>query len=248
DLVARLQHSRQELEQNLREQEQHERLHSDFVRRILTELGAPLREILVAFQEAEASGDTRALLDVETAANELDERLTLLRGLDRQRDPGASSAIYHSVHLTAFCGRIVRLLEPAAKRCGVSISLQLDEQAQHQIFDGDLMSQCLISLLANAIKAPQCRNVILHIDQHGDELLFHVVDDGAGMPVELAQTLQRAIELGEIQLREPGFGLGLPLVLAQLAQMDGHLRLRRSDANGTAITISVPLPIRHHAQ
>ena len=240
-LVERLQRSRQELEHSLREQEQLEDLHSGFVRRILAELGQPLQLVLQAFAAMRREDFDRdgLLPQADHAAQELNDRLILLRGLDRQRTADGSSVLYHHLHLPSFCNRILRLVSDIAKRCNVTLELQLDPSLQHRRIDIDKLTQCLISLLTNAIQAPGCRQVHLAVRAEGAGMRFRISDNGTGMPDAIAKALRQASNEGDLPAAHTGFGLGLPLALAQLAQIHGQLELEGSDQQGTVISIVV---------
>ncbi|GHO43212.1 sensor histidine kinase [Ktedonospora formicarum] len=85
----------------------------------------------------------------------------------------------------------------------------------------------------------------------GDSYLYITVHDhGVGIPPHLQQTLFRPFTRLEhdMQIRVPGSGLGLYLVLLLVERMGGILLLQSDEGRGTSITLALPIVQKHIAE
>jgi K+-sensing histidine kinase KdpD len=67
-----------------------------------------------------------------------------------------------------------------------------------------------------------------------------VLDHGPGLDPALCERLTAAAARGAVQPGEPGFGLGLPLVITHVTRAGGRLTVLRNGPDGLALRIEVP--------
>jgi signal transduction histidine kinase len=134
---------------------------------------------------------------------------------------------------------VADLVRPTAQQRGIALVVHGAGSAP---VAGAALSAILINLLANAVRAATTTvQLAVTADEHGAVRLL-VADDGPGFPPELAERLRAAAIRGEILPGEPGFGLGLSLVVDRIRSLRGHLVLARSDAAGSCLEVHLPPP------
>ena len=107
--------------------------------------------------------------------------------------------------------------------------------------DTALLRQIFINLISNAIKySPDGEYIELHLMVSNSRLMFHIKDEGIGIPAEeqknLFQSFSRGSNVGTI----PGTGLGLAIVKACVNLHAGDISLESEIGRGTKITVSLP--------
>ena len=109
--------------------------------------------------------------------------------------------------------------------------------------DPKLLSPILINLIANALAAGDhgTVRVSVSIDQQHNISCWQVIDDGPGIPSDIAERIKEACKRGEVLPGTPGLGLGIALVLANLRMLGGQLSLHDTSPSGTSITFTLPL-------
>jgi signal transduction histidine kinase len=107
--------------------------------------------------------------------------------------------------------------------------------------DERLLRHILSNLLSNAIKySPQAGSVRFNlICQHG-EAIFHIQDEGIGIPVadqvQLFDSFHRASNVGTIS----GTGLGLAIVKKSVDLHGGKITVQSEVGVGTTFTVTLP--------
>ena len=206
------------------------------------ELRNPLAGIKGAAQllARRADGDARELTGlIETEV----ERLTML--VDRLLSP-APPRPFEAMNIHAVLERVLRLAESDA---GWATRLQRDYDPSLPEFPGDAdrLSQALWNLVRNAIESGatsvQLRTRAEHHVLIGDQphrlaLRIEIVDDGRGVPEDLAERIFLPLVSG----RAEGSGLGLALA-QQVAREHGGSLSYRSRPGHTVFSLLMPLPI-----
>jgi len=230
DLMAARLAGREELAARLAERAQAAEL-GELAATVAHEVRNPLAGMLTALGSARRFGESRA---------EREEALDLVeRGL-RQ--------IQHVVQTTLDTHRgtlaprpltrqdledVVRLLRPEAERRGMRLELnaQLDMP-----FPADAVPvrQALLNLLLNAVAATGTGGVVSLTAGLGADgtLRLEVADEGGGLP-------QPALEQIAGRART-GPGLGLSVVMAQLARLDGRIEVESGRGAATRIVLHLP--------
>lgn len=107
--------------------------------------------------------------------------------------------------------------------------------------DKNLLKNCIINLISNAIKYSGEQSTIT-FETRTDTINYYikVSDNGIGIPVEehkhLFEAFFRAQNTGAI----PGTGLGLNIVSRYVSLMNGHIDFESAPNKGTTFTITFP--------
>ncbi len=122
------------------------------------------------------------------------------------------------------------------------IHLEVDEPCPKIMADPKLLARALTNLLSNALKySPDSSPVTFSVACLDDDVVFHVVDQGIGIPEneqqQLFQLFRRAANVGAI----PGTGLGLAIVKHAIEAHQGTVSVESSVNKGTTITLTIPL-------
>jgi signal transduction histidine kinase len=224
-----------------------DRLKSEFITNVSYELRTPLNTI-IGFTEIlanqyfgtlnrrqaeygqgilEASRQLLALID-----NILDLALIESGQLDLKVGPTDIAAMLESVAVLA--------REQARKR-GLSLDLQCENDIGLFIADERRIKQALFSLVSNAIKyTPAEGHIRLGARRDGDDVVLVVADTGTGIPAEDRDRVFDKFERGGAADGHGGIGLGLALVRSFVILHGGSVRLYSEPGEGTCIVLRLP--------
>ena len=184
----------------------------------------------------ESSRELTQLIEAEV------ERLTAL--LDQLLSPSPSRP-FEPLNIHAVLERVLRLAESDAG-WAVRLLRDYDPSLPELVGDADRLTQAVWNLVRNAIEAGAA-NVTLRTraehglrigdDQHALALRLEIVDDGRGVPEELAEQVFLPLVSG----RAEGSGLGLALAQQVAREHRGSLAYR-SRPGHTLFTLLLPLP------
>ena len=108
--------------------------------------------------------------------------------------------------------------------------------------DHDLLVLAVHNLLDNALKFTQAGATIeVRALEDGSHVVIEIADTGPGIPEEEADHVWEELYRGESAHGVAGSGLGLALVKAIVARHDGSISLRSRHAQGTLITVRLPV-------
>ena len=194
---------------------------------------------LLARRASHRDEDERELIDL--IGQEI-ERLNTL--LERLLSP-APAGPHVQLNIHAVLERVLRLAENEA---GWSVRLQrdYDPSIPEILGDADRLTQAVWNLVRNAIQAGAGSVTLRTRVEHGQRIRDHVhamslrleiVDDGGGVPEELAEHLFLPLVSGRAE------GSGLGLALAQQVAREHHGTLTyRSRPGHTVFTLLLPQP------
>jgi two-component system phosphate regulon sensor histidine kinase PhoR len=106
---------------------------------------------------------------------------------------------------------VERLIDQSGKK---SISIQVDVPDNLMVLaDRDQARRVLVNLLHNALKwSPPNETITVHAEDLGEEVLFSVLDNGPGVPVEyIDRIFERFYQVDPARTRGEGTGLGLAI-------------------------------------
>lgn len=131
---------------------------------------------------------------------------------------------------------VQRLIEAEARRAGVELVVEI--QFPHAVpLSGGEVRQILLNLLLNALKASSTGgSVTLRCELHSAYLQFEVIDQGMGLPDDLA----RRLEQGAIAGDSPA-GLGVAVVVRLVQRLRGRVAVDAHSGRGTRIVLQLPL-------
>ncbi|NDV54208.1 response regulator [Parabacteroides sp. 52] len=152
--------------------------------------------------------------------------------------------------------------QPQASKKGLEFVLDIKEESDF-VYKGDSVRirQVIGNLLSNAVKFTQqgkveisvdCSQLALNneelVDAEGNilpvtsNLIVTVYDSGAGIPEEEQKKIFAEFTRLPGAEKTEGFGLGLSITNKLVALMGGELSLQSTAGQGSAFTVSLPLP------
>jgi len=218
--------------------EAHERLRRQLVSNAAHELRTPLMVIrgeLEGMLDGVLPSSPEALQSLHQEAGRL---TAILDGVDELSRAEASflSLQREEVQLKLLCEgiatRFVRLAEDKQARIVVACPDGLTVWA-----DPDRLSQILINLLTNALKAlPDQGRVELRATETGQTTIIELSDNGHGIPPELLPHIFERFYKGA----QGGLGLGLAIVRELVTAHNGTIEVASEPGRGTTFTLRLP--------
>jgi signal transduction histidine kinase len=128
-----------------------------------------------------------------------------------------------------------RALAPLAAHLGVALSVEAPPEPVRARADGMRLRQALMNLVRNALEASPAGGTVAVSVRGGDAVEVRVVDEGPGVPPEIAPRLFTAFTSG----REGGTGLGLSNTRAIARAHGGDVTYGRRGGR-TVFVLSIP--------
>lgn len=136
--------------------------------------------------------------------------------------------------------RIIALLEPRWSKKKLRFLLEADELTIHG--NMEMMEQVWINLLDNAIKfSPEGGEVKLFLRKRPGCMLFTITDQGPGIAPEAQEHIFDKFYQADVSHTVQGNGLGLTITKKIVELHKGSVRIKRSDASGTALEVMLPM-------
>lgn len=121
----------------------------------------------------------------------------------------------------------------------VSCCIELDDTIARAKGDGDLIKQCIINLVRNALEAMQGGGRLsLRTGMSTQHVFLEAVDDGPGIPDDLREKVFSPF----FSTKDKGAGLGLAMTKKIIEDMGGHVELTSLPGQGTTVRL-VLLPV-----
>lgn len=178
------------------------------------------------------TGTARELLDIIKAeADRLNRMVGALLELGRPPPPCFAPVVVTA--LAAGAIEVARSLTDASAEVRLVVPQPLPEAR----LDGHLVHQALSNLVCNALQAPQRRGpVTVRVDLVAQDLRFAVIDDGVGVPPELAEQIFTPF----FTTRAAGTGLGLAVVRSVAQAHQGSVTLEQTPGGGATFVLQLP--------
>ncbi len=157
---------------------------------------------------------------------------------------GEEEAPFLQVRLAPLLSEAAQLARLGRKEADVACVSHCPE-ALEVMGNAQRLEQVFVNLLTNAIDAsPPGGRVECFAEQHDERLLVRVVDQGHGIPPEVAQRIFEPF----FSTKQPGEGTGLGLALVSniVREHGGTLELDSQPGAGTTFTVT--LPARHRTE
>jgi signal transduction histidine kinase len=165
-------------------------------------------------------------------------------------EAGEMQLVQDPVDLGELVDSAVRMLKPRAERAGITLAGGVPAQLPSVLGDGMRLRQVLLNLLSNAIKyTPESGRVSVTVEASGDSVILKVTDTGIGIaPEDISIVLEpfRQID-NDLNRRNPGTGLGLPLTKRLVELHQGVLELESIVGRGTTALVRLPANETHLA-
>ncbi len=245
DITAR-KHLEKELRQMLTREIELGELKSRFVSMASHEFRTPLAviqstsDLLSRYsdklsEERKHAEFSRIHRSVQNIVSLLDDVLTLNRV-----ESGHLELAPGPLNLDTFCRDIVADFQQIA---GVrpTITFSSTGECSHVVMDPKLLRHILVNLLSNAVKySPSSSPVTFELICTADHAVFHITDQGIGIPEadqqRLFEAFHRAKNVGSV----PGTGLGLAIVKQSVELHGGSITFHSKEGAGTTFTIEIP--------
>lgn len=194
-------------------------------------------ERLVRVKSPEAM--TQAGREVFEAA---ERTITLLNNfLDLTRlDAGKVRPVWRDLDVRAELERALAGLRPAAEAKRIPLDVQHADGPASLRSDPVRLEQILVNLVSNAVRyGPEGEPVTIRIEPGGDEVSFHVIDRGPGIPAEYLDRLFQPYERFDTS-SGVGTGLGLPVSRRLAELLGGRLTVDSEEGRGSRFTLVLP--------
>ena len=137
--------------------------------------------------------------------------------------------------------RVVRetmdLMRLKCETQGIEVVLSIQEDIARAKADGELIKQCLINLIKNAMEAmPDGGRVTVATGMTRDHVTLTVEDTGEGVPAGIRDKIFSPF----FSTRGKGSGLGLAMIRKILDDIGGDVELSSVEGEGTEVTLYLP--------
>lgn len=147
------------------------------------------------------------------------------------------------IDAAAIARDVAALLEPEARRKGISIRALNADGRLILDTDGGKLRQILANLAGNAVKFTDEGGVVLEVDTSGAEFIsFHVRDTGPGIDAsELERIFEPFTQVDATPTREKGgTGLGLTISRRFARLLEGDIAVRSTLGTESTFTLNLP--------
>ena len=141
------------------------------------------------------------------------------------------------VDLGAIVDEVMPLFTLRCQGQGISVHINLSEDKPHANADTELLKQCLINLVRNAIEAmPRGGDLTVTTGSLDGELFIRVEDTGVGIPPENMEKVFNPF----FSTHGKGAGLGLAMIKKIIDDLGGDVVLESKVGQGTTVTLKIP--------
>lgn len=132
----------------------------------------------------------------------------------------------------------IRLMSIGCEERNIHVQLQLADPVAKARGDAELLKQCLINVIKNALEAmPEGGTLRLATGMSRDEVFISIKDTGVGIPVQDQEMIFNPFFTTK---KNRGSGLGLAMTKKIITDLGGSLELTSQVGQGTAVTIHLP--------
>jgi signal transduction histidine kinase/CheY-like chemotaxis protein len=158
-------------------------------------------------------------------------------------EAGRLELVPEAIDLAQAAGESVAGLRPIADLKGVRLETQLGSVVISA--DRGRLRQILYNLLSNAIKfTPDGGTVTLSATVDDGVARISVADTGVGIaPADQAHIYEQFRQVGNVELRQGGTGLGLALTQRLVEAHGGHIELESTLGVGSRFTVVLPVSL-----
>lgn len=239
-----------ELQRELNERKQVERLKDEFIATVSHELRTPLTSIRGALGliaggvTGELPAQTMAMIKI--AQTNSDRLLRLINDiLDIERIEANELILdLQPLNVIPLIDQAIAANRPYAQQLGVHVVLESSPSDVIVRADAERLIQVLNNLLANAAKfSPPDGVVLVRVTRHDSYARIAVADSGPGIPEEFrGRIFQKFAQADSSDTRQKGgTGLGLSIAKSLVERLGGRISYETSEGVGTTFYVDLPL-------
>jgi len=242
-LIAQLQKAKAEVSLSLVKEKELNQLKSRFVSMASHEFRTPLSSIQLSAsliekyaQEYQNPNVSKHVGKIKLGVSNLTNILNDFLSLERL-EAGKIESLEQAFDLVTLAEEITEEMQLFAKQ-NQNIIYQHTGKTSTIILDSNLLKNCIINLISNAIKYSGENTFIeFNTEINQSQCLITITDNGIGIPIDdqkhLFEPFFRANNTGSI----PGTGLGLNIVNRYINLMNGEIEFESSQNKGTKFTL-----------
>lgn len=243
-LVSELEKAKSEVSLSLEKEKELNQLKSRFVSMASHEFRTPLSAVQLSasliekyLEKSDSANVLKHTGRIKNSVQLLTSILNDFLSLERL-EAGKVSANQQEINLVRLAEEITEEMQLICKT-NQHIVYQHTGSSGRVVLDANLLKNCIINLISNAIKYSGENTFIeFNTEITGDICTLVVKDDGIGIPLEdqknLFEPFFRAHNTGNI----PGTGLGLNIVKRYVSLMGGTVSCQSAQNTGTVFTLS----------
>jgi two-component system sensor kinase FixL len=247
ETVQQLQLAKEEISQSLEKEKELSQLKSRFVSMASHEFRTPLSSIQLSAvligkyaQQLENPNITKHIGKIKNAVGNLTGILNDFLSLERL-EAGRVEPVFTSFDLLKFAGEIAEEMQLVAKQ-NQQIIYQHTGMASMVMLDQNLLKNCIINLIGNAIKySGEDTFIEFNTEINERNLIIVIKDNGIGIPDHDQKHLFEAFFRAHNTSNIPGTGLGLNIVARYASLMNGRIKFESKVNQGTSFILSFPI-------
>lgn len=243
-MLYELQEAKEEANLSLEKEKELNRMKSRFVSMASHEFRTPLSSMQLSVVLIEKYLQTSDNVQILKHLHKIKNAIASLNGILNdflsleKLEAGIVAPHYDTFDVVKFSEELTEEMQLITKEDQIIIYQHTGSESEINL-DQNLLRNCLMNLISNAIKYSGEHTLIeFSTEISKGHYLFTVKDNGIGIPQEdhaaLFQPFFRAHNTGNI----PGTGLGLNIVLRYVNLMDGHIHFESKPDSGTLFILS----------
>jgi len=225
---------------------------SQFLASMSHELRTPLNAIIgyseILHEEATADARDTDVADIErvlTAARQLLHLINDILDLSKI-EAGRMDVAASDFDVVQLIEEAVAIVQPSAEKNGDMIQIEVAGDTGIASTDAFKLNQCLLNLLANAVKFTQGGAIVVRAKRDqavgGDWIEIAVSDSGIGMSADQMSRLFNAFVQADASTarRYGGTGLGLAITRRTMQLLGGDVSVASAPGKGSTFTLRFP--------
>ncbi len=159
-------------------------------------------------------------------------------------EAGKEDLLLEPCDLAELAEEAVSLLEPQARRKGLTLAFQTPPQLP-LVSDARKLRQVLLNLLGNAVKFTDAGSVSLELSREGENAWVRVSDTGPGISPDQLDRIFEAFTQADQSMtrRKGGTGLGLAVSRKLVELLGGDLTVESTLGQGSVFIVRLPLQV-----
>lgn len=245
ETIMALESAKEQISNSLESEKELNQLKSRFISMASHEFRTPLSTIQLSASLIDKYAEPSGMVEISKHANKIKASVTGLTAIlnnflqIEKLESGKVSANFSDFDLTKLAIEITDEMQSLAK-ANQKISYKNLSRDTMVNLDENLIKNCIINLITNAIKYSGEGSLIEFTTEIGPKCIITVKDNGIGIPAEdqkyLFGAFFRARNTGNIL----GTGLGLNIVARHVEMMHGEVTFESGPQHGTIFKLTFP--------